>query len=46
MKKPVNYKVNLVGEQDLSKLSPNELELLVAAYVEDLRKQLSLQSSE
>ena len=45
-KHQVNYKVNLLGEQDLSKLSADELELLVAAYIEDLRKYLSLPNDE
>ena len=31
------YGVNLIGETDLSKLSKEELELLVKMYVESLR---------
>lgn len=41
-KEQVNYKVNLIGEQDLSKLPPEELTLLVAAYIDGLREYLSL----
>lgn len=38
----VNYKVTLIGEQDLSKLSAEEMALLIAAYIEDMRKWLDL----
>lgn len=41
-KDQVDYKVNLIGEQDLSRLSADELALLVAAYIADMRKYLSL----
>lgn len=41
-KEQIEYKVNLIGEQDLSKLSADEMELLVAAYIEDMRKYLSM----
>ncbi len=40
-KEQVNYKVNLIGEQDLSKLSADELDVLVAAYIDGLRAYLS-----
>ena len=45
-KQQANYKVNLIGEQDLSKLSADELELLVSAYIEDLRKHLSMDNEQ
>ena len=32
-KQQAEYKVNLIGEQDLRKLTKEELELLVAAFV-------------
>lgn len=42
----VNYKVNLIGEQDLSKLSADEMVVLIAAYIDGLRKYLSLPDSQ
>jgi hypothetical protein len=41
-KEPINYKVTLIGEQDLSKLSADELDLLVTAYIAEMREHFSL----
>lgn len=35
-KQQAEYKVNLIGEQDLRKLTKEELELLVAAFVKNM----------
>lgn len=40
------YKVNLIGESDLSKLSKDELTLLVAHYVKGLEAYLSQMQTE
>ena len=37
-KEQVNYKVTLIGDKDLSKLSADEMAVLVAAYIDGLKK--------
>ena len=37
-KEQVEYKVNIIGEQDLRKLTKEELELLVASYIKKLKE--------
>lgn len=35
-KQQADYKVNLIGDQDLSKLTKEGLELLVTAYIKNM----------
>lgn len=42
----VNYEVTLIGEQDLSKLTKDELELLVAAYIADMKKYFAMDTQD
>ncbi len=41
-KAQTEYQVNLIGEQDLSKLTKSELDLLVQYYLQGLKKSLTL----
>lgn len=41
-KQQVEYKVNLIGERDLGKLTKEELEILVTAYIQELNNFLPL----
>lgn len=42
-KQAVDCKVNLIGEQDLSKFTADELNIIVAEHIKGLQKFLSFQ---